>query len=173
MKRSHGEGSIQARGHAWRIRYRINGKRFEKTVQGSRADAAKALREALKAGDDGRHIAPSKLTLAQWITEWLALKGRSLKARSHERYAEILRLHVVPRLGALPLQRITATDIDKLYGKLSLGPSTAQLLHSILKACFNSAVKKKLMPSNPVADAERPAGEAQANETILDEEELG
>ena len=65
-KRSHGEGSIQARGNAWRIRYRINGQRFEKTVQRSRVDAAKALREALKAGDDGKHVAANKLTLREW-----------------------------------------------------------------------------------------------------------
>jgi hypothetical protein len=41
------------------------------------------------------------------------------------------------------------------------------------KFVFASAAKKKLIPANPVADAEKPAGEAEADETILDEEELG
>jgi integrase len=48
-----------------------------------------------------------------------------------------------------------------------------QVLHTILKACLASAVKKKLRADNPVADAEKPAGETAANEVILDEEQLG
>src|SRR5258707_14928550 len=84
-KRSHGEGSIQPRGNAWRIRYRVNGERFERTVQGTKSDAAKALREALKSGDDGKHVAPDKISLAAWITNWLALKERRLKAIRHQR----------------------------------------------------------------------------------------
>jgi integrase len=77
IKRSHGEGSIQPRGNAWRIRYRINGERFEKTIQGTKSDAAKALRDALKAGDDGKHVAPAKLILADWSKQWLALLIRT------------------------------------------------------------------------------------------------
>jgi integrase len=73
----------------------------------------------------------------------------------------------------MALRKITATNIDKLYGGLSMAPSTAQLLHIVLKACLAGAVKRKLIPSNPAADAEKPAGETAANETILDEEELG
>jgi integrase len=46
-------------------------------------------------------------------------------------------------------------------------------VHIVLKACLAGAVKKKLIPSNPAADAEKPAGETAANETILDVEELG
>jgi integrase len=56
---------------------------------------------------------------------------------------------------------------------LTLAPRTAQLLHVVVKACFASAVKKKLIPTNPVADAERPARDGEPNETILDEQELG
>ena len=95
-KRSHGEGSIQPRGDAWRIRYRVNGERFERTVQGSRSDAAKALREALKAGDDGKHVAPDKITFAQWATDWMALKAIKLAPQTLERYGNVLRLHLLP-----------------------------------------------------------------------------
>jgi integrase len=175
MKRGHyGSGTIAPSGKgSWRIRYRIEGVRFTKTVKGSRTEAARELRNLLKAGDDGVHVAPSRKTLAQWITDWLALKERSLKARTIERYTELLQGHVVPMLGAIPVQKLSTTDFDELYGALTLAPSTMQVLHTILKACLNSAVKKKLRANNPVADAEKPAGETTANEVILDEEELG
>jgi integrase len=177
----YGNGSIDKAGDdTWRLRYRINGKRFAKHVTGTKAEAVKELRRLLAAADDGKHVAPSKLTVAMWIEEWLALKARAIKARTHERYAEMLAHHVTPVLGALPLQKVGARDIDKLYGGLvtrdgsrKLAPGSAQLLHVVVKSVFASAVKKKLIATNPVADAERPAGEAEADETILDEEELG
>ena len=63
-KRERGEGSVQQRGEdTFRLRYRIDGKRFEKTFRGVQAEARKELRRLLKAGDDGDHIAPSRLTV--------------------------------------------------------------------------------------------------------------
>jgi integrase len=169
-----GNGTIDASGKdAWRLRYRINGKRFARHFKGTKQEATKELRRLIRDGDEGKHVPPSKLTLARWITDWLALKERSLKARTVERYDEILTHHVAPVLGQLHLQKIAGTDIDKLYAGLTLGPSTSQLLHIVLKACFASAVKKKLIPANPAADAEKPAGDSEPNEVILDEDELG
>jgi integrase len=106
-KGHYGSGTIAPSGrNSWRIRYRIDGERFTKTIKGSRTEAARELRNLLKTGDDGVHIAPSRKTFAQWITDWLALKERSLKARTIERYAEMLTDHVVPVLG----QRRTSTS---------------------------------------------------------------
>ncbi|MBO0755443.1 MAG: DUF4102 domain-containing protein, partial [Bradyrhizobiaceae bacterium] len=82
-KGHYGSGTITASGkNSWRIRYRIDGRRYSKHVKGTRIEAARELRNALKAGDDGRHVPPSKLTLGNWITDWLSLKERSLKART-------------------------------------------------------------------------------------------
>jgi integrase len=67
----------------------------------------------------------------------------------------------------------TATDIVVLYGKVrGLGPASMEFLHTVLKTCFKSAVKNKVIPINPVADAEEPAGEAEPIDLVLDEEEL-
>src|SRR5258706_5808981 len=173
-KGHYGAGSIDKSGeNSWRLRYRINGKRHTKVVEGTKTEAAKELRRLLQAGDEGRHVAASRITVAQWITDWLDLKNRSLKARTFERYQEMFTKHVVPVLGAKPLQKVTAGDVDKLYAGLTLGPGTAQILHVVLKACFASAVKKKLRADNPVADAEKPSGESRNDGIVLDEEELG
>src|SRR5262252_159331 len=76
-KRAHGDGGIDQRGeNAWRLRYRVNGKRHHKTFHGSLSEARKELRRLLKSADDGVHIAPSKITLAQWAAQWLALLER-------------------------------------------------------------------------------------------------
>ena len=62
-KREHGEGSITARGeNIFRLRYRIDGQRFSTTFRGTRVEAKKRLRELLKSGDDGAHVAPGRMT---------------------------------------------------------------------------------------------------------------
>jgi len=173
-KGHYGSGSIDKSGESsWRIRYRIQGVRYTKVVEGTRTEAARELRRLLHTGDTGSHVAPDRIALGQWVTDWLALKRRSIKPLTYQRYEGILTQHVVPKLGTIPLQKITAPDIEKLYAELTFGPNTRRLLHIVLKSCFASAVKKKLRTDNPVADAEKPSGEARTDEIILDEDELG
>jgi integrase len=67
-KRHHGDGSIDARGpDRWRLRYRIGGKRFSTAFHGELREARRELRRLLRTGDVGEHIAPDKVTLAEWI----------------------------------------------------------------------------------------------------------
>jgi integrase len=136
-KRERGEGTIQLRGDTWRLRYRVNGKRFTQTVCGTKGDALKELRRLLQSADEGEHIAPAKMTLNQWYEQWVLLlerrqdgvqakRGRgAIGARTLERYQELMRLHVLPKLGNRPLQRLTPTEFDDLYlaleGKRSAG----------------------------------------------------
>src|ERR1700722_7661675 len=109
MARDYGDGSIDARGKdRWRLRYRIDGKRFSKRIRGSVTDAKRELRSLLKSGDDGGHVAPKRTTLAEWIDTWMELRRHKITARTLERYAELMRLHVKPTLGERRLQAITS-----------------------------------------------------------------
>lgn len=173
MKRNHGDGSIDPQGPGrFRIRYRVGGVRHAKTIQGSRADAAKALRQALKAADDGAHVAPAKLSLRQWSTEWLALKSRSIEGQTLDRYTEIMEWYVLPALGDRRLQAITPRDIDSLFGGLRLAPRTLRFVFTVFKACLATAVKKKVLATNPASDAERPRAPTGEVGKALDETEL-
>jgi integrase len=77
--------------------------------------------------------------------------------RSLKRYGELLRGHVVPTLGARPLQQIQATEIDALYVKLGdkLAPRTAHHVHTVLGACLTTAVRKGLLAASPLERAEK------------------
>src|SRR3954471_7553489 len=124
-KRASGEGSVQQRGeNTFRLRYRIDDQRFEKTFHGTHAEARKELRRLLKSADDGDHVAPTKITVGQWIEKWLdaGAPGRRRKAgsqRTLERYAQWLRTHVKPMLGSRPLQNLKASEIDLLYNTIA------------------------------------------------------
>jgi hypothetical protein len=54
------------------IRSVVGGKRFTKTVKGTKKKAWKELRDLLKSADDNMHVEPAKLTVANWIDAWLA-----------------------------------------------------------------------------------------------------
>src|SRR5262249_1380806 len=117
-KRSHGEGSILQRGEdSFRLRYRVGKQRYSVTFRGTLAEARKKLRELLKSGDDGTHIDPNKMTVAQWCEHWLSIgapgkKKKPVGRRSLERYRQFLHIHIVPRLGRTRLQHLQSTDID-------------------------------------------------------------
>jgi integrase len=72
-RRAHGDGGIDPRGpDTWRLRYRVNRKRFTKTFHGSLSEARKELRRLIRSGDTGEHVAPDKIMLAQWVEQWIA-----------------------------------------------------------------------------------------------------
>jgi integrase len=172
-KGHYGSGTIDKSGeNSWRIRYRVGGKRYTKVFQSTKTEAARELRRLLHSGDNGAHLAPDKMTFARWVPQWLALKARSIEGQTLDRYEELLDKHIIPVLGPRPLQKITANDIDTLYGGLTLAPRTMTLVHVIVKACFKNAVKKRLLAANPVEDAERPARADDEPGTVLDEDQL-
>jgi integrase len=174
-KRDHGDGAIDQRGKdRWRLRYRVGGKRYTKTVKGSITDARTALRALLKSADDGVHVAPGKTSLATWFTSWTALLERTVSPKTLERYSELMRLHVLPALGFKTLQSISATEIDQLYRQLGgkLAPRTVHHVHTIFNACFKAAIRKGLAVHNPVARAEAPSPGDHDAATTLDRDQL-
>jgi integrase len=180
-RRGHGDGGIDPRGpDTWRLRYRVNGQRFTTTFHGSLGDARKELRRLIRSGDTGEHVAPDKITLGQWIDKWIeaGAPGRRLKRvgrRTLQRYAELLRCHVAPTLGARPMQQIQATEIDALYRELEdkIAPRTAHHVHIALASCLTTAVRKGLLTVSPLERAERIPSPGEADHgMVLDQDQL-
>jgi integrase len=161
-KRSHGEGSYQKRGeNTFRLRYRIEGQRFEKTFRGTQAEARKELRKLLKS-DDGDHVATSKITVGQWIDQWLesgapGRRRKKVSQRTLERYGQLLRTHVKPALGDRPLQQLRGLEIDALYSGLEgkIVPRTAHHVHTVFGALLGTAQRKGLIAFNPMVRVEQ------------------
>lgn len=161
MARDYGDGGIDARGQdRWRLRYRIGGKRYTKTIRGSITDAKRELRALLKSGDDGAHVEPKRLTLGEWIDTWLELRRHKITARTLERYTELMRLHVKPTLGDRRLQSLTSVMFDNVYQSLresGLSEGTIRYVHVVVGSCLRAAQQKKLIISSPMEGAEAPA----------------
>jgi len=180
-KRSHGDGAIDTRGeNVHRLRYRVDGKRFTKTFHGSLSEARKELRALVRSGDTGDHIAPDKISVGAWIDQWIGAgapgrKKKRVGQRTLERYEELLRVHVKPKLGGRPLQKLRATEIDELYGELEsrMAPMTLHHVHVTFNSCLSTAERKGMVLVNPMNRAEKIPSPGESDHGLaLDEADL-
>lgn len=52
------------------------------TVRGSRKDAEKELRRLLRSLDTGEHVDPTRMTVREWLSTWLATAKQEVSSRS-------------------------------------------------------------------------------------------
>ena len=67
--------------------------------------------------------------------------------------------HLIPALGLLPLDDLTAEEFDSLYARLAkkgMGARGINHVHATARVALQRAVKKRLIPYNPVKDADPP-----------------
>jgi len=136
-RRGHGGGSIQQRGESsYRLRYYVGEVRHTVTFRGAKKEAETELRRHMGDADKGIHIAPAKLTLKHWADQWIELKAAERQHKTVARYEDLLRLHVMPKLGDRALQKITAHEINLLYAQMTtLAPRTRHHVATVLKSC--------------------------------------
>ncbi|MGZ8603504.1 MAG: N-terminal phage integrase SAM-like domain-containing protein, partial [Actinomycetota bacterium] len=54
----------------------------------------------------------------EFAAEWLETRRPKLKPSTVASYADLLRDHINPRIGRVPLQKLTAEHLDALYTEL-------------------------------------------------------
>lgn len=103
-----------------------------------------------------RVAAAGGITLAEFAETWLREHVRiRLKASTYSDYASRLRLHILPRLGHLPVAGITWGDANGLHSAMAPTPRTANYALDILRNILAHAVKAGLRPDNPVTGIEK------------------
>lgn len=147
--------------------------RYETIRGGTKRDAEKRLRELLGQVDQGTHVDPTKVTLAEWCELWLRdIVAHRVTPRTLERYGELLRGYVAPRLGTCPIQKLTTPAVQSLYSELlragGMGgrPLSARTVHHTHRALFEAlkaAVRQRVITRNPADDVDKPKpGESPA-----------
>ncbi|MCE3248242.1 MAG: integrase, partial [Geminicoccaceae bacterium] len=180
-------GHIRQRGSSWELRLDlprdpVTGARRTRTetVRGSKRDAQRRLRELLSAVDQGVVADAGKMTVGQWLARWLSEAVHGVSPKTHERYAEIVRKHLVPALGAIPLAKLAPAQVQVYYaaalaggrrdGRGGLAPQTVRHHDRVLNVALKRARSLRLITINPIEDVARPQVERQELE-VLDAEE--
>jgi integrase len=78
------------------------------------AAAIKARSEA----EENRYIQPSRRTVEQFLTEWLAVIEQSVKPTTHANYVDNVNAYIVPAIGHRKLQDITVPVLNAFYRRL-------------------------------------------------------
>jgi integrase len=181
-------GGIRKQGkNSWEVRLYLgkdpNGRRRYKshTVRGGKRAAQSELARLLNTVQEGNYVTPSRLTLALFLEKWLADYARqNVAAKTFERYAELLRHHVIPILGHYLLPKLDPLHIQTLYsmllengrrdGKGGLAPQTVVHCHRVLRKALKQAVKWQLLIRNPAEAGDPPRAEHREMNTLHEQE---
>jgi integrase len=176
-------GSIRSRSPgSWEVKYEARpdpktGQRRTRyiTVKGTKREAQRPLVELLHQVDIGTHCDLSKLTVADYLEQWLMDHARHrVSAKTLERYIEIVHKHLIPALGSQRLVTLSPLQLRSYYSEaltkerarilrsgitVRLPPLAAQSIkhhHRVLSQALRQAVRLRLLQYNPCSDVDPP-----------------
>src|SRR5579859_4708969 len=154
-RRSKGDGGIRQRKDGrWEATVsRGDGTRtFHYTK--TRQEALRWLAQAQRILEQGAALPDEKQTLAAYLDTWLTNITPTRAPGTVGRHREMVRLHIVPRLGNVKLAKLTPLQVQSLYSALltdGLSPSTVSRVHAVLHKALDDAQQFDLVARN-VAD---------------------
>ncbi len=154
-RRGHGEGSIYLRKDGrWTASITTEGRKRKYIYGKTRREVQEQLKIALREQQQGTLLTTPQQSIEQFLRQWLESHRSSVRIRTYERYEQIVRLHLIPTIGHIQLQKLTAIQVNNLYTKLGkqLSSTTVNTLHSMLHKALEDAVKWGLLARN-VCDA--------------------
>lgn len=169
-------GSILKRGkNSWLLRYelprRADGKRRQgtETVHGTKKDAEKRLREILINMDHGDYIEPCKMSVKEYMLEWLQnYTFTNTRTTTYEMYSSLICQHIIPELGNIPLAKLAPIHLQQFLIKKmmdggrvdgkpgGLSTKTVRHLYAILREALSQAVEMNIIAKNPAVRVKQP-----------------
>jgi integrase len=159
-------GHVRRRGKAsWEIKFdlgrdpltgkrRIRYRSFKGTKRQAEIEAARSV----AAASTGEYLDPTKTTVAQFLDRWERdWATGNVSPKTLERYSEILRKHIRPRIGAISIQKLQPVALSELYAALlregrgkdvGLAPRTVGHVHRVLHRALGHAAKWGVVSRN-------------------------
>lgn len=160
-RRGHGEGSLYLRGDGrWAATIDLgwrDGKRVRRSFYAAtRREVVEKLKAARKAVDAGLQPSSDRLTVAAYLEDWLDATRETIRPSTWERYRGMVRTHHVPRLGRIPLSKLTPGDVERMLREMPGSPRTRHHARAVLRTALGRAVAHGLILRNPAALAAPP-----------------
>jgi len=172
--RGRSEGSLYQRPNGtWRAQVLLNGKRVSQGFK-TKADALVWLRNFQVRIDQGLDYQASKITLADYLEQWIENHAPALRSTTAHQYRQNIRKHIIPKIGNLQLKDLHLARIEQFYVELvqsGVGIRTVRITHNIMHKSLAKAVRYGLISHNPSHGASLPRykrGEMQ----VLDENQV-
>jgi integrase len=156
-RRANGEGTIFQRsdgrwvGEAYVLL--PTGGRRRKTIYGkTRAEVHERVTNLIAQAQRGIVAPNTRQTVEQYMTTWLdEVARRNVRPRTFQNYELMVRRHIVPAVGRIRLDRLTAADVRRLVNGTEdrgYSSSTVRHIHAVLRVALEQAVREDLVVRN-------------------------
>ena len=139
----------------------VTGKRRQFTKQVPTMEEARELESSWKAEiARGTSLDPNKTTVAQLLNDWLAIKAAEVTTQTLAGYEITIRVHVIPALGNILVQKLTAARVQAQYAEWRNAGMSARNIrgcHLRLSQALDQAVRFRLVLSNVCNQVKPPA----------------
>jgi integrase len=176
-RRGSGEGSIYRQGvdGRWCGVLSLGSGRRKKFYGKTRAEVASKLAQALKAYQDGVLPPPDRQTVGDFLTIWLRdTASASVRPATFASYEGIIRIHLHPLLGRIPLTKLTPQHVQDLMNRKlqeGLSPRRVDYIRAVLRHALNQALRWGFVARN-VATLVDPPRAQRAEITPLNAAEI-
>jgi integrase len=136
-----------------------NPRQLSRTFKGTKKQADSALAEFVTEVANGTDAVERTMTLAQFLDRWIDHITPSRSPTTIRGYKFKVK-RIAARLGRIPLQKLTAHQLDRAYHQWleeGLDPSSVHHLHRVLSAALHQAVKWGVLSVSPTDRASPPS----------------
>ncbi len=188
-KRANGEGVIRKRAdkNLWEGQYSTwdeDGKLKRHSIYGkTKADVAKKLTAITNDINTGTFVTPTEMTVSDWFEIWKTDYLNDVKPSTVNQYCYQFRIHINPKLGNVPLQKLTAPMVQRFYNTSmqnktiqrkdgtektvkGLSAKSIKNLHGVMHKAMQQAVLCNYIKINPCEACKLPRIEKKEMKTI-------
>ena len=192
-KRKNGNGTIRQRADGrWEGRYVIgyDDRGYPKTknvlakTKRECTEKLQKLKEEL-GGIKSDKVKPD-MHFADWLEYWYENHSKpKLRPTTQAGYEGRIRLHIIPEIGQIPLNKLTQNDLQQFYARLKkngrkartecygegLSDRMVRMCHATCRTALEKAVQEGLIRTNPAVGCKLPPKKAREMQ-VLDRDEL-
>src|SRR5713226_5479125 len=149
-RRGHGEGSIyQRKDGRWAASITLENRKRKTFYGRTRKEVQEQLKTALHEQQQGTLATGAKQTLKHFLEQWLEeVQKPTVKESSYAINRFWLNKHILPTIGHIQLQKLTAQQVHSFYTRLlkdGLSARSVRCVHGILHKALDHAVRWRLV----------------------------
>lgn len=155
--RAHGEGSVFERKTGDRTKPFVaqvslgDGRKKVVGYYATRQEAMVAKNKALQEIEQLKRMKTSRQTLGEYLEYWFEHVHRlSVRLSTYVQHRSILDSHILPALGHIPIQKLTARDVQQFVSRLQdhLVAGRVKSIYTLLHKALRHAVNEDILASN-------------------------
>ncbi|QDP39368.1 site-specific integrase [Radiobacillus deserti] len=113
--------------------------------------------------NNGMYVEPTRMKMEELSQKWLKKKKRDVQETTFTGYKILVDKHIEPYFHQKQIDKVKTYHIeefyDHLYEEAELSGTTVQKIHTVIKSCFDYAMKMEWIAKNPVDSVDRPKRE--------------